>query len=259
MLKVIGSMQRLELAQDEESLVHLRASAEKAGLKGLDLEAGGNMLYGRSIFMGYDLPNDNGDAIPGFYSHDFGPSFISKKVDHEHLEDPDNEIGRIVATWHMERDFPASKGPRVIGRNAFGHDMDGRPQIFRMAASRDATMQAALRELLLAGIWGVDRSKRVGDIVARRLISGELNSVSQEASTSHALCSVCGHKVVFPFDPVCEHLVKGSMMVRAWKVSGYADEMLGYKVHQNPVGTGLGIARIPALRQGPAPTRSARP
>jgi hypothetical protein len=247
MLKVMGSMQRIELARDDESLGRLRAAADKRGLA-LDFETRGNFLYGRSIFMGYDLPNGNGDAIPSFFAGDFGPSFVGKNLDYEHLETPENQIGRIMATWHIERPFQiAADGPRIIGRNAFGRDIEGRPQIFRMQASQGADLKATLKELLVEGIWRVDRAVKMGDIVARRLLSGELDSVSQEASTSHALCSVCGHKVVFPFDPVCEHLVKGSMMVRAWQVKGYLEQMLAYKVHQDPVGTGLGVVKVPAF------------
>jgi len=245
MLKVYGSMRKIVLATDEESLRGLRLAAEKSGAQ-IDFDLKGNHLYGRSIFMGYDLPNGNGDAIPSFYAGDFGPSFVGKHLDYEHKEDPDNIIGKIMATWHVERDLQAGEGPRIIGRNAFGRDLAGQAPLFRLAAS-SPDVKASLKELQLEGIWRIDRSTRMGDIVARRLLSKEMDSVSQEASTAFCQCAVCGHKIQFPFDPICDHLMNGSLMVRSWKVDGYEEEILGYKIHHEPVGTGLGVVQVPAF------------
>lgn len=247
MLKVIGSMRKIQLATDEASMAAIRAAAGRSGAN-VDLEQKGNILFGRAIFLGYDLPNGNGDAIPSFYARTFGPSFIDKHLDHEHKEDDANKIGKIYATWHVESEIPVGEGPRIIGRNAFGRDIAGRKPLFRLSGSQGQDVRGAIRELQVEGIFGIDRSRnKQADITARRLLSGEMDSVSQEASTAYCQCSVCAHKIQYPFDPICDHLVSGHLMIRSWKVDGYDDEVLGYKVHQEPVGTGLGVVQVPAF------------
>jgi len=241
MLKIQGSLSRIVLAQDEPSLLGLKASAKKAG-SDFNFELSGHYLYGRSIFLGYDFPNGNGDAIPSFFAGTFATSFIGKKVDYEHLEDDDNNIGAIMATWHIDAPMPAIVGPRIIGKNCFGYDTPGR-NIFRMTAS----LNHIPRQLLVEGIFRIDRRRSMGDIVAKRLIAKDLQAVSQEAATGYALCPVCAHKIQFHYDKPCEHLIRGSLMAKTYQVEGYTDQILAHKMHQDPVGDGLGIVKVPAF------------
>lgn len=245
MLKITGSLNVIQLATEEPHLLKLKAAAEQAGSK-FDIELSGNYLYGRSIFMGYDLANGNGDGVPSFYANPFGPSFIGKKVDYEHLEDEENRIGEIMATWHIVRDLPpleASARP-LIGKHIFGYDANPDQNCFRMTAS-DA--EARHQQTLVEGIFRIDRRKPMGDIVAKRMIAKELGCVSQEALTAYALCPICAHKMRYPHDGVCGHLVRGSLMAKSYAVPGYKHEILAHKMHQDPVGDGLGIVKVPAF------------
>jgi hypothetical protein len=244
-LKITGSLNVIQLATEEPHLLKLKAAAEQAGSK-FDIELSGNYLYGRSIFMGYDLANGNGDGVPSFYANPFGPSFIGKKVDYEHLEDEENRIGEIMATWHIVRDLPpleASARP-LIGKHIFGYDASPDQNCFRMTAS-DA--DARHQQTLVEGIFRIDRRKPMGDIVAKRMIAKELGCVSQEALTAYALCPICSHKMRYPHDGVCGHLVRGSLMAKSYAVPGYKHEILAHKMHQDPVGDGLGIVKVPAF------------
>lgn len=240
MLRIFGNMQLAQVAGTKEEIEGLKMTAKRQG-SDLLIEDG-NYLYARAIFMGYDLPNGNGDAIPSIYAGSFGPSFIGKHVDVNHQLDPESIIGTIMATWHVQKPLVAGDGPRVIGRNAFGRDIDGRPRVFGFAPAVDAEPM----ELQLEGIFRLDRSTRAGDIMARKLIAKEIDSVSQEASTAYCLCPVCAHKVSMPFDMPCDHLMHGSLMLKAYKVAGYDQEVLAYKIHHDPSGTGLGCVGVPA-------------
>lgn len=240
MLRVFGNMQLAQVAGNADEIEGLRVQAKRQG-SDLLIEDG-NFLYARAIFMGYDLPNGNGDAIPSLYAGTFGPSFIGKHVDVNHQLDPDSMIGTIMATWHVQKPLLAGTGPKVIGRNAFGRDIDGRPRVFGYAPAVDADPM----ELQLEGIFRLDRNRRAGDIMARKLLAKEIDSVSQEASTAYCLCPVCAHKIAMPFDMACEHLTHGSLMLKAYKVDGYEQEVLAYKIHHDPSGTGLGCVGVPA-------------
>lgn len=240
MLRLFGNMQLVNLAGTPDQIEGLKVEANSRG--GDFLIEEGNYLYARAIFMGYDLPNGNGDAIGSIYAGTFGPSFIGKHLDINHQLDPASMIGKIMATWHIQKPFSAGDGPLIIGRNMFGRDIEGRPRVFGFAPPVDADPM----ELQLEGIFRVDRNTHAGKITAEKLLAKEMDSVSQEASTEYCVCSVCAHKIAMPYDRACEHLVHGSLMLRSHKVPGYNEEVLAYKSHHNPVGTGLGVVTVPA-------------
>ncbi len=251
MLTIYGEMKFASLAVTPEQKAVLRKEVvQRGGIQAELINASERYLYARAVFMGYDLPNGNGDAIPSFYASSFGPSFIGKHVDIDHKLDPDSKVGTIKATWHVERPLPlqaasAAQAARVIGRHILGRDIDGRPGIFLYSASQDAQAM----ELQLEGIFEVDRELRSGAIVAKKLLAKDMDSVSQEASTNYCLCPVCAHKIAAMTDLPCEHLMPGNLMLKAFRVNGYDNDILAYKVHHEPSGTGLGCVGVPAFER----------
>lgn len=238
MFKLTGTLEVVKVAKSLSDLEGFRVAAKKSGVDleaaakqhGLTIQASSDkVLFFRAKMLGYDLPNGNGDAIPRIYASTFGPSFIGQPLDVNHETDPEHIIGKILATFHVEVPINASEGEeRIIGKNAIA-DMD------------DATS-----ELQVEGICMIDRTTALGNDIAAKLISGVLNSVSQEASTEYAECSVCGHRVNSPLEPICAHMDNGSMMVQSYQVEGKKHKVLAYKKHHNPVGTGLGVVTVPA-------------
>ena len=236
--KIYSSLKVLEVAKSQETLDGFKVQASKGGQSledtaaslGLKLEATDKALYFRCKMLGYDLPNGNGDAIPRVYASTFGPSFIGKQLNVNHEPTPEKIIGKILTTYHTEAPVVLSeKDERIIGRNVLNGLED-----------------AEVNELQLEGICFIDRTTSLGDDLAKKLISGTVSMVSQEASTSHCLCSVCSHKVAGPFDSVCAHLDYGSIMVQAYAVEGKKNKILAYKIHQEPTGTGLAIVTVGA-------------
>ena len=75
MLRLFGEMRVAELAASKDDVEKLKIEAAKGGAS-VSFTEDGNYLYGKAIFLGYDLPNGNGDAIPSFFAGTFGPSFI---------------------------------------------------------------------------------------------------------------------------------------------------------------------------------------
>ncbi len=247
MLKIYGSMNLAAFAITEQQIQDLKATARVAGAGEVSLEDTGRYLYARAIFLGYDLPNGNGDAIPSFYAAPFSASFIGKHVDDNHKLDPDSMVGEIMATWHVKNDLPVlgNPGSRIIGRNAFGWDMDNRPPVFRLVA--EAAREG--KELQMEGIFRVDRQKRAGTLMAEKLLAGKIKAVSQEASTGYCVCPVCTHKITGMRDLPCDHLSPGNLMMRAYLVPGYDHQVLAYKIHHDPTGDGLGCVYVPAYER----------
>lgn len=251
-LKIFGSMQIAHVAQSRDDLQQFQGLALKAGADPNHIQAKDDKLYVRAIYMGYDLPNGNGDAVPRKWAHTFGPSFIGTRVDQNHWTDPANIIGKTLTTWHREQDVRLTAAPggetvgalkasRIIGRDAFGWDIPGRPEIFGLPSAIEG-----MKELQVEGIFEIDRTSKLGDEIARKLIAGVLNSVSQEADTDYCMCPICAHKVATIYDPPCMHMVYGSIMAKTYKVPGYDVEILAHKIHHNPVGTGLGVVGVGA-------------
>ena len=276
MFKVNGTLEVVKLAKTSEDIKGFEVQAQKFQ-PGFKLEAGEEnvkcgfcgkehptKLYFWSKFLGYDFPNGNGDAIPRRYAADFGPSFISRHLDVNHVTDPQNIIGRIESTWHVEVPLVDQSGPdgKIVGSVTkmynFENEITG--------------------ELQVEGVCMIDRTTQLGDDIAHKLISGVLKSVSQEASTEYCQCSVCGHKMTNPYEPICAHVQPGSLMLKSYEVEdptimsaakqelatallagdsaaqAAANEkmakarrnILAYKIHHNPVGTGLAVVTVPA-------------
>jgi hypothetical protein len=246
-LKIFGSMQVAKIASNREDLKEFQGLTVKAGGDPSHIQANDKKLYVRAIYMGYDLPNSNGDAVPRRWASTFGPSFIGTRVDQNHWTDPANIIGSTLTTWHREQDIILSaaaakmQANRVIGRNSFGWDVEGRPEVFGFPSAQDG-----MKELQIEGIFEVDRTSKLGDEIARKLIAGLLNSVSQEADTEFCLCPICAHKVATIYDAPCAHMIYGSIMAKTYKVPGYDVEILAHKVHHFPTGTGLGVVGVGA-------------
>ncbi len=238
MFKLTGTMEVVKVAKSLSDLEGFRVAAKKSGVDleaaakthGLSIQASSDkVLFFRAKMLGYDLPNGNGDSIPRIYASTFGPSFIGQPLDVNHETDPEHIIGKVLATFHVEVPINAAQGEeRIIGKNAIA-DLD------------DSTS-----ELQLEGICMIDRTTALGNDIAAKLVSGVLNSVSQEASTEYAECSVCAHRVNSPLEAICAHMESGSMMIQSFQVEGKAHKVLAYKVHHNPVGTGLGVVTVPA-------------
>lgn len=238
--KITGTMQVVQVAKSLSDLEGFKLAASKSGVdlgaaaqsKGLSLEASNDkVLFFRAKMLGYDLPNGNGDSIPRIYAANFGPSFIGKHLDVNHETDPSNIIGKVLATFHVEVPINASEGEeRIIGKNVIA----------------DMAEDSTTHELQLEGICMIDRTTALGDDIAKKLISGVLNSVSQEASTEYAECSVCAHRINNPLEALCAHMNSGSLMVQSYQVEGRKHKVLAYKVHHNPIGTGLGVVTVPA-------------
>ncbi len=243
MLKLYGTAQIAQVAvgKDAEKLKVLAAQHVSAEAADGILSTPGNQLFGQAVFLGYDLPNGNGDAVPSDYAGTFGPSFIGGHVDLEHRTNPENMLGRILATWHIERELKAD-GQRVIGRNVLGRDIEGRPVVFGKVSSSLETP----REMQLVGIFSIDRSTPQGERVAQDMLAKKLKAVSQEANTKYCMCPVCTTKLEGVLDLPCEHIRPGSIMRASYKVAGYEDEILAYKVHHVPSGIGIGIVATPA-------------
>jgi hypothetical protein len=282
MFKVYGTLEVVKVATTAAELKGFEVTAQKHQ-PGLHLEAGEEKircgfcgqehptkLFFWAKFLGYDFPNGNGDAIPRRYAGDFGASFINRHLDVNHLTDPANVIGKIESTWHVETEIKASRDLPLSAEN-------GGPNIGKLLSSYNIE-NPITGELQVEGICMIDRTTQLGDDIAKKLISGVLKSVSQEASTEYCQCSVCGHKMHNPFEPVCPHVVPGSLMIRSYEVEDptmmaaakaelgqaliagdaaaqqAANEkmkaakrnILAYKIHHNPVGTGLAVVTVPA-------------
>ena len=276
MFKVTGTLEVVKLAKTSEDIKGFEVQAQKFQ-PGFKLEANEEnvrcgfcgkehptKLYFWSKFLGYDFPNGNGDAIPRRYAAEFGPSFISRHLDVNHVMDPQNIIGRIESTWHVEIPLQDQNGPdgKVIGSVTKMYNFEN----------------PITGELQVEGVCMIDRTTQLGDDIAHKLISGVLKSVSQEASTEYCACSVCGHKMTNPYEPICAHIQPGSLMLKSYdvedptimsaakqelatallagdqaaqaaaneKMSRAHRNILAYKIHHNPVGTGLAVVTVPA-------------
>lgn len=240
--KITGTAQVVKVASNLSDLEGFKLVASKSGVDlgaiaqqwGLSLEAASDkVLFFRAKMLGYDLPNGNGDAIPRVYASTFGPSFIGKHLDVNHETDPEHIIGKVLATFHVEVPINASEGEeRIIGKNMIADLAEG-----------DTT-----HELQLEGICMIDRTTALGDDIAKKLISGVLDSVSQEASTEYAECSVCAHRINNPLEPLCQHLDSSSLMIKSYQIEGKKYKVLAFKRHHGPniIGTGLGVVVTPA-------------
>lgn len=179
-----------------------------------------NTLFTRATFMGYDLPNVNGDGIIRSYAETYGPAYIGVNANKDHSPSVDDVVGKVYMTYHVEAEFKPQAGEKIIGRSL----IPGFEEI------------VGARELQLKGITGINRSTFSGEDMARKVLAGEVKMVSQEADTEYCQCSVCQHRMSSPQDPnVCSHLVPGSKMRKAFKVSGKKYPMLAFRFHANPV------------------------
>ncbi len=162
-------------------------------------------LYFWSKVMGYDFPNANGDAVPRKYAVDFGPSFIGRHLDADHKIDSEHIIGKIAESWHVEVPLTAK-------------DEQGNIVVLGHSIKQFLVDNPSTGELQVEAICRVDRTTNLGCDIAKKLLSGILNAVSQEASTEFALCSVCKHRMNGPNDLRCEHVTPGSLMMKAYEV-----------------------------------------
>lgn len=236
--KIYGNLKVLEVAKEQKQIDGFALTASKhntdlveiAKAHGVELKASPNVLYFRCRLMGYDFPNANGDAVPRQYAANFGPSFIGKQLNVNHQPDPEHIIGKIMTTFHTEAEVEMNPDDaRIIGKNV-------------MSGFEDVTA----KELVLEGICMINRQTKLGNDIASKLESGLLTMVSQEASTEYCQCSVCANQVSGPFDMFCAHLDHGSLMLKSYKVEGKDLEVLAFKEHHNPEGTGLGIVTVGA-------------
>jgi hypothetical protein len=194
-------------------------------------ESSENRYYIRNTIMGYDLPNQNGDAVGRRYAESFGPSFMGKQINVNHQPVPEQIVGKCLFTYHRSVPFQSVSGAElIIGRSV----LPGLEGI------------QGVEEIQVEGVGYIDTSTFLGADMARKLRSKIISMFSQEAHTEYSLCSVCAQKFLNPQQPVCAHLQPGSKMIRAYSADGSAHPILAFRDHHNPTGLGYAIVTVGA-------------